>query len=100
MVKITIDQVNSARQASNEASKIAHDLELAYAIQECPHAIGDIVEIKNGYSHKGKKMRVAKILLTSSNSWKYGKSVWRVVGPVLKADGTDGKFDGEEWGVC
>ena len=62
----------------------------AWIEAEHPVKVGDVIET-NGYSHKGKKMRVAKRSIYDS----FSKWSWKANGPILKKDGTEGLIEGE-----
>jgi hypothetical protein len=85
---ITSEQIQQKRDESARVNKELLELGLAYAEQECPFAVWDIVEVK-GYTYKGKKMQVIKIV-EPRHGLQYGNT-WRVIGIVLKKDGTFSK---------
>lgn len=58
-----------------------------WASENCPYAVGDIVDIR-GYSHTGKKCRVDKIGCKKDFRDRYQ---WTVRGTVILKDGTAGK---------
>lgn len=53
--------------------------------------VGDVVEIEQGYSFRGSKLYVEKILLM-----RWGDFRLRAVGSVIRKDGTRGNRRGEE----
>ncbi len=58
---ITREQLKKADEAKIQAAYEARKLREAFAIQECPFSIGDIVDVC-GYSYEGKKMKIDSIL--------------------------------------
>lgn len=76
-------------------SKIKFDSSFnEYALKNCGHEFGDIVEV-TGYAHKGKKMRFSSVSAKFDN-WS-GEYFAVMHGCVLKNDGTEGKNMAESY---
>lgn len=84
---ITKEQVNQARQDAIDSREKFDKIQREFAIQECPFSVGDVIDCL-GYSHKGKKM-----VVTGIGSARHSfAGDWRVIGDVLRKDGTPGKL--------
>lgn len=79
-----IKELDARIQVLNEARKV---LLKEWAIEACPYAVGDIVEVR-GYSHIGKKCRIDRVGWTHGYSEDYQ---WKVVGTLILKDGSLGK---------
>lgn len=87
MSKIKKEQVIEAEEKATGAMKSAYEIAQAFAVQECPLSVGDIVECV-GSSHKGKMMIINAIC---KPKYKYDGD-WAVWGYVMKKDGTSGSL--------
>ena len=66
-----------------------------WAENECPVSIGDIVEVNDGYSYKGKKMVVTEPPFPKLSRWKGEGWFWCATGKILKKDGSEGLLFGK-----
>lgn len=75
-----------------------------FSESNCPHKIGDIITITNAYSNRDKKLLITNFLPVSAAASLYKdehwKENWRVVGNILKKDGSESKLTGEEYGYA
>lgn len=89
-MEISQHQIDDAAEKAKAALDSLAKIRKAFAEQECPHKVGDTVDIC-GYSFKGKQMQVVAVC---PNEWDYyGK--WKVIGRVIKKDGTLGEQNAE-----
>lgn len=79
---------NALHETYAKACDQLRSLKDQYAEQECPFSVGEIVKVQ-GYSHRGKSMKITKILAPLHSF----EGAWRVVGFVVKKDGTPGKVE-------
>ena len=73
--------IEKAIAAKKAAIEIAKD-------QFSPFKVGEICEV-NGFSHRGKKMRIHSVFL-STERFQRARFEFTATGVVIKADGTDG----------
>jgi hypothetical protein len=90
MIEQLDKKLKDATEAAEAATRELNDALDAYAIQMCPHKVGDIIDCQ-GWSHKGKKMIVDSITRTKYRG-RWTKEKWRVMGRILKKDGTIGSI--------
>ena len=95
---VTKEQIEQLRevvaQKQHSLSDAKADLHKALTMlseQMCPHKIGDVIEIRNRISHRGKKLLIEGFAIPS---W----GAWRVVGSLLKKDGSVSAVQSEEYG--
>lgn len=95
-MSITREQIESVEESVDIGKAKLRELKKEFAEQQCPLEVGQIVECC-GYSHKGKKMKISNIF--PPKFWFEGD--WRVVGIVIKKDGTEGAqtadFSQKQW---
>lgn len=98
-IEIAKNNLDSANAHARACEKTLEMLNCALSEQNCPYKIGDIIEIKRGYSHTGKKMIVEKFLppISWRCSSKNPEDQWMIAGTVLKKDGGRSMFTAEEW---
>lgn len=82
--ELRLNMINAKKEFDEKA--------IAYAVENCGHKFGDVVEV-NRYSHKGKSIKISSIALSVDN-WK--KEYFAVLsGNVLNKDGSVGKNEGQ-----
>lgn len=90
-LEVLQEELNQVEKRISTENKVAVGIRRKLA-ELCPVVIGEIVEA-NGYSHKGKKMRVDSVSY-KPESWPK-ETLWKCTGYVIKADGTEGKHRAE-----
>ena len=84
-----MEEIIRADEEIKRLNDIRKKLLQNYADMKCPYKIGDTAICK-GYSHKGKKVKITKIILCQKWNDKYE---WAVKGLVIKKDGKTGAKD-------
>ena len=84
LIVIELDRLTNQIEQHEESRR---KLLQQYADATCPYKVGDIIEVK-GWTYAGRQMRVDKV--RGIRAWG-GKYDWRVVGTIIKKDGTPGK---------
>lgn len=83
-------EIEKLEQSLKDTKRILSEKKKEFAIQECPHKIGDKVEV-NCFAHKGKFIIVETISYPKYDF----QGDWIVSGKVLKKDGSKGERIGE-----
>jgi hypothetical protein len=97
-MNITLEDVKAADEKVKNARAELAKMLLDFARQECPLQVGEVV-VNPGITHKGKKIRVDRVLAPKYVSSYQGN--WVVEGLIFNKDGKLGKvsttFTEREW---
>jgi len=90
-----------ATELADAAKRDLYDLKCKLSERNCPHKIGDVIEIVNHWNHCGKKLRIEQFLPADGyvRSKEVLRATWKVGGKVLRKDGSDSVYESGEHGI-